>query len=288
MGKTHLRCIRPLLLFCLLLLVLPDTPAFAKRWYEYYLEAQDAAKEERWEVAAELLQEAINQEPEPGRRKRTYGIRSIKYFPYLALGRAYLSLGDYEAAVQACEEADRYGAAPQPLIKKCLQAAANLSSDPMESPDEPSSPSDQRSTLPRNLPTGEEIKVAVLNFQSILVAEELGIAVAEIFRTEIVGLGNYTVIERGMIEQVLKEQELQLTGTVDSETAVEIGKLVGAKFVVIGSIVKTGKVYTINSRLIDVETGIVKIGENIQGHGEDEIPEMVHKLSLQMIRNTKR
>ena len=123
-------------------------------------------------------------------------------------------------------------------------------------------------------------KVAVLDFKSILASEELGTAVAEILRTELVGLGNYTVIERGMLEQVMQEQSLQLTGAVESETAVKIGKLVGAKLVVIGSIVKTGSVYTINARFIDVETGIVKVGQNIRGEGEDQISNMVHQLAL--------
>ncbi len=123
-------------------------------------------------------------------------------------------------------------------------------------------------------------KVAVLDFKSILAPEDLGIAVAEILRTELVGLGDYTVIERGMLEQVMQEQSLQLTGAVDSETAVEIGKLVGAKLVVTGSIVKTGSVYTINARFIDVETSIAKVGQNIRGQGEDEISNMVHQLAL--------
>ena len=123
-------------------------------------------------------------------------------------------------------------------------------------------------------------KVAVLDFKSILAPSDLGIAVAEILRTELIGVGDYTVIERGMLEEILSEQELQLTGAVDSETAVEIGKLTGAKLVVIGSIVKTGSVYTINSRFIDVETGVAKVGQNIRGQGEDQISNMVRQLAL--------
>lgn len=123
-------------------------------------------------------------------------------------------------------------------------------------------------------------KVAVLDFKSIIASEDLGIAVAEILRTELVGLGDYTVIERGMLEQIVEEQSLQLSGAIDSETAVEIGKLAGAKLVVTGSIVKTGSVYTINARFIDVETGVAKIGQNIRGQGEDEISNMVHQLAL--------
>jgi len=123
-------------------------------------------------------------------------------------------------------------------------------------------------------------KIAVLDFKSILAPEELGPAVAEILRTELSGLGEYTVIERGMLEQLMQEQALQLSGTVDSETAVKIGKLVGASTVVAGSIVRTGDTYTINSRFVDVETGIARTGKNVRGQGENQISAMVHQLAL--------
>lgn len=122
--------------------------------------------------------------------------------------------------------------------------------------------------------------IAVLDFKSLLADEDLGIAVAEILRTELASLGDYTVIERGMLEQILEEQALQSSGAIDSETAAEIGKLLGANLVVTGSIVKTGDVYTINSRFIDMETGIIKTGQNIRGEGENEISNMVHQLAL--------
>ncbi len=130
------------------------------------------------------------------------------------------------------------------------------------------------------LPAWGGEKVAILDFKSILASDELGVAVAEILRTELIGLGDYTVVERGMLEDIIEEQALQLTGVMDATTAVEIGRLAGANLVVTGSIVKTGSVYTINARFIDVETGIAKIGQNIRGEGEDEISNMVHQLAL--------
>jgi len=129
-------------------------------------------------------------------------------------------------------------------------------------------------------------KIAVLDFKSLLAPEQLGIAVAEILRTELGAIGNHTVIERGMLKQLLEEQAFQSSGTVDSETAVKIGKLVGANMVVAGSIIKTGDVYTINSRFIEVETGIVKIGKNIRGQGENQISNMVHQLAFMIAGKT--
>lgn len=126
---------------------------------------------------------------------------------------------------------------------------------------------------------GQE-KVAVLDFKSIMAPEELGMAVAEILRTELIGMEDYTIVERGMLESIIEEQALQLSGVMDSATAVEIGRLAGADLVVTGSLVKTGSVYTINARFIEVETGIARVGQNIRGEGDDEISNMVHQLAL--------
>jgi hypothetical protein len=281
-------CVKRLFVVCLSITFVTSSPILAKEWYEYYFEAQQAVKQKDWETTITLLQQAIKTDPNPGKRKRTTGTRTVRYFPYLGLGKAYFVIGDHQAAQKACEESKRRGVAPKLLVNKCLRdvsqalQAKALPETPPPSQTDASAPSPE---LPQSPQLEPGTKIAVLNFQGLMVPDELGIAVAEILRTEIVGLGQYTVIERGMVEQVLQEQELQLTGAVDSETAVELGKLMGAQSVIIGSIVKTGTVYTINSRLIDVETGVVKIGENVQGQGEDDIPEMIHRLTLKVIHS---
>ncbi|MDP7387029.1 MAG: CsgG/HfaB family protein, partial [Nitrospinota bacterium] len=81
-------------------------------------------------------------------------------------------------------------------------------------------------------------RVAVLTFKSIGTTKEMGEAVAEILRTELVDVGGFELVERGQIQALLKEQKLQLQDVIDEQTAVKIGRLSGAKLVVIGSIVK--------------------------------------------------
>jgi hypothetical protein len=131
-------------------------------------------------------------------------------------------------------------------------------------------------------------KLAVLDFKSILVPPEMGEAVAEILRTELTGIGGYTIVERGMLKEVLREQALQNTGIVAPETAVNIGKILDARLVILGSIIKTGKIYTINSRFIEVETGVIRKGKNITGEGDEKIPEMVHQLALDIKESTQK
>ena len=122
--------------------------------------------------------------------------------------------------------------------------------------------------------------VAVLNFQSIMAPSEMGFAVAEILRTELVRFGEYTVIERGRLDQILKEQAFQHTGAVNTDTAVNIGNIVGANYVITGSVIKTGNIYIINSRLINAESGVVKDGDIIRTDNEESISYMIRELAL--------
>ena len=108
--------------------------------------------------------------------------------------------------------------------------------------------------------------VAVLDFESIGSQEYLGKAVSEIMRTELVGTQQFRVVERAQIRKALSEQELQMSGVIDDRSAVELGKFLGADLIVVGSVVKIGTAYTINSRMIDVKTGEAKLGRNVSGN----------------------
>ena len=68
-------------------------------------------------------------------------------------------------------------------------------------------------------------------------------------------LGSYTVVERANIDKILKEQKFQSSGCTDSECAVEIGQLLNADVSVIGTASKFGKTYTLDCRIINVESG---------------------------------
>jgi len=97
-------------------------------------------------------------------------------------------------------------------------------------------------------------------------------------RTELVGTRNYRIVERAQIQKALEEQRLQMSGAVDDESAVELGKLVGADFIVVGSVVKIGSSYTINSRMIDVKTGVVELGRNVTGNDVNLLTYMSREL----------
>ena len=72
-------------------------------------------------------------------------------------------------------------------------------------------------------------------------------------RTVLVKYEKFNVVDRSKIDDILEEQELQLSGCVD-ECLLEVGKILGATSIVSRSIGKVGNYYTINARKINATT----------------------------------
>ncbi|MCH8837641.1 MAG: DUF2380 domain-containing protein, partial [Candidatus Marinimicrobia bacterium] len=103
--------------------------------------------------------------------------------------------------------------------------------------------------------TRSVISIAILDFQGIGVSAQEAQVLTNRLATKMVALGTYQVIERGQMEQILEEQDFQLTGCTTNDCAVEIGQLIGAQQMLAGSFGKLGTVYIIDMKIIDVETG---------------------------------
>jgi len=67
--------------------------------------------------------------------------------------------------------------------------------------------------------------------------------------------GKIKIIERSNLEAILAEQKFQASGLVNEETAKSIGMLAGVDFVCYGTLKDLGDGFTVNARVVDVETG---------------------------------
>ena len=67
----------------------------------------------------------------------------------------------------------------------------------------------------------------------------------------------FTIVERKNLETLLSELELQLSGLVDDKEVARVGKLLGADFLVTGTIYEKGGRYELYLKLLRVETGEV-------------------------------
>ncbi len=68
------------------------------------------------------------------------------------------------------------------------------------------------------------------------------------------------VVEREAIQKLIEEQNLGASGRVDPQTAAKIGKLVGARYAVLGTFIDFYGDFRVDVRLVNVETSeIVKV-----------------------------
>lgn len=111
-----------------------------------------------------------------------------------------------------------------------------------------------------NIDAQEKLRVAVFDPVSSGDAIDAGtrIAIREIISSTIVNIGEYSLVERSMLERVMEEQVFSNSGIVDDSQATEIGKLAGANKVVVSVITVTSGRYMLSIKMIDVKTAAVE------------------------------
>ena len=68
----------------------------------------------------------------------------------------------------------------------------------------------------------------------------------EVLASELWQTGKFEVVERAQLEQVLREQRLSMSGHIDDRTAVEMGRLLGLNFVVMGRVIEASQEQFVN------------------------------------------
>lgn len=103
----------------------------------------------------------------------------------------------------------------------------------------------------------KKLAITALNRVTESIDEGTPVVLTVFIEDAFVNISDATVVDRGNVDKVIEEQQLQLSGLVDSETAVQIGKLIGSQFIVIGDISFVGSKYYLRTKLVNVETAEV-------------------------------
>ena len=134
----------------------------------------------------------------------------------------------------------------------------------------------------------QKTKIAVLDFELIgdkLETADMGAILSEWFITSIVKSGRFDVVERAMLQKILSEQKLSATGIIDETSASQLGKILGVKVIISGSVLRIRDTVEINSRVIDVESGSIIAAENIRGNASTDLYGLVVELTAKIMRN---
>jgi len=109
-------------------------------------------------------------------------------------------------------------------------------------------------------------KVSAGSFIGIISIQSASTALSEYVIDEIIGNavkdGNFTVLDRQRLDQIRQEQNFQLSGEVDDDFALSIGRLIGIQTIITGTVSPLGNRYRITIRALNVQTGAVQVQFN--------------------------
>ncbi len=104
---------------------------------------------------------------------------------------------------------------------------------------------------------GAQTNVAIIPLDAKGVSDIEASVLTDRLAFELFKTGLFTVLERGKMEEILTEQNFQLTGCVTEECLVEVGQLLGVEQMMAGSVSKIGNTYSVILRLIDARSGAI-------------------------------
>lgn len=134
--------------------------------------------------------------------------------------------------------------------------------------------------------------LAVLPFEARTRSSEQnneGKSIAELIGVELLESGNIDLVERAELEKALTELQLSAVGLVDKASQNKLGKMIGAKILITGSMFKSGEKNYLVAKIIGTETSRV-LGCSVSGTGEFSTmtPELSKKISVLLDKSAEK
>lgn len=108
--------------------------------------------------------------------------------------------------------------------------------------------------------------------------KSVGQSVTDLLFAELVAKPEMYLVEREDLAKIISEQELNLTGAVQPEQAVQIGQLTGARILITGSVVQTENTVYLVAKIIGTETTRV-LGASVKGRLDDDLSGLTGSLA---------
>jgi TolB-like protein len=127
----------------------------------------------------------------------------------------------------------------------------------------------------------KKTKIAVLDFAQQgenLQNKDMGKIVAEWLITGLVETGRFDVVERRLLEKIMEEHALGMSGSIDPNSVAQLGKILGVKTIVSGTILSFERSVEINARLIAVDTASIIAAEKVSAASATRLNVLVDKI----------
>jgi len=114
--------------------------------------------------------------------------------------------------------------------------------------------------------------VAILYFDYGGQDEQMGYlrkGLTQMLISDLTHVDTIDLIERTRLQEILEELELQRSTKIDPDSAVEVGKLLGARYMVLGGYFDLMGTLRVDARVVDVETGRIVRSMGANGKQDD-------------------
>ncbi|MBI9104211.1 MAG: SUMF1/EgtB/PvdO family nonheme iron enzyme [Spirochaetales bacterium] len=114
-------------------------------------------------------------------------------------------------------------------------------------------------------------RVSVVPFTSQNTSKQDASVLSHLFEASLIKTGRYLVVEQSERDMLLEAQAFSLSGCVDDSCAIEIGQMLSADKIFMGTLASLGSKYFLTVKLVDVAEGKGLGAETIEGDSLEEL-----------------
>jgi len=131
---------------------------------------------------------------------------------------------------------------------------------------------------------GNKRKIAVIEFSNLDGRiTELGKHLSEELITRLFTSKKFQVVERQLLNKIMQEYKLNVTGIIDATTAKKLGSILGVDAICSGTITDLVNSIKVNGRLVSTETGQIFSVASMKIEKDEVISSLMRKVSTQSI-----
>ena len=112
-------------------------------------------------------------------------------------------------------------------------------------------------------------------------AKDLGVKAGDILFALLAKDPSLFLVDRSELQKTLQEHEINLSGMVTPDQAIQIGKIIGAKILITGSVIESDKTLYLVAKIIGTETSRV-LGASVTGKSSDDFNNLMDQLAKQV------
>ena len=129
--------------------------------------------------------------------------------------------------------------------------------------------------------------ITVLDFSADGVSESEMRSIINFLSSSLFKTGKFTVIDVSQRENILNELEFSMSGCTDESCYLEVGKMLSAEGIVVGSIGRVGSRFLLTAKLLQTETGATKSSADGMYKNLDELLDDIQNIAAGLTDQTQ-